>query len=263
MVTVEHVDFSYNGEDAVLSDINLTIREYDFMAVIGPNGGGKSTLIRLILGLLKPDKGRIRVLGERPGKLTQALGYVPQNVHTNADFPITALDVVLMGCLGTGGPFGQSRRTRKECEKDGLATLEHLGMTKHARKKIGELSGGQRQRVFVARSLMTRPRLLLLDEPTAGIDSGGRTDFLNLLQTLNKDVAIVVVTHDLFAVSGYVKSVACVNHRLHYHPQEELEGQTLEAMYNCTVEDVCRVQVLAQGLPGAGLKRSGDADGNP
>jgi len=256
------VDFSYNGEDVVLSDINLTIREHDFMAVIGPNGGGKSTLVRLILGLLKPDKGQIRVLGERPGKLTQALGYVPQNVHINDHFPITALDVVLMGCLGTGGHFEQSKRTRKECEKDGLATLERLGMAKHARKKIGELSGGQRQRVFIARALMTQPRLLLLDEPTAGIDSGGRKDFLNLLETLNKDVAIVVVTHDLFAVSGYVKSVACVNHRLHYHSPEEIEGQTLESMYACSVEDVCLVQVLTQGLPGGGLKRRGDADGN-
>ncbi len=256
------MDFSYNGE-AVLSDINLTIREHDFMAVIGPNGGGKSTLIRLILGLLKPDKGQIRVLGERPGKFTQALGYVPQNVHINDHFPITALDVVLMGCLGTGRRFGQSRLSRKKCEKKGFATLERLGMAEHAHKKIGELSGGQCQRVFIARALMTRPRLLLLDEPTAGIDSGGRADFLNLLKTLNKDVAIVVVTHDLFAVSGYVKSVACVNHRLHYHSQEEIEGQTLETMYACTVEDVCRVQVLAQGLPGAGLKKRGDADGNP
>ncbi|NWH04059.1 ABC transporter ATP-binding protein [Desulfobacter latus] len=257
------MDFSYNGEALVLSDINLTIREHDFMAVIGPNGGGKSTLIRLILGLLKPDKGQIRVLGEPPGKLTQALGYVPQNVHINDHFPITALDVVLMGCLGTGRHFGRSGLPRKACEKKGLATLERLGMAKHARKKIGELSGGQRQRVFIARALMTRPRLLLLDEPTAGIDSGGRRDFLNLLETLNKDVAIVVVTHDLFAVSGYVKSVACVNHRLHYHSQEEIQGQSLETMYDCSVEDVCRVQVLAQGLPGAGLKRSGDADGNP
>lgn len=233
------------------------------MAVIGPNGGGKSTLIRLILGLIKPDKGKIRVLGERPGKLTQALGYVPQNVHINNHFPINALDVVLMGCLGTGGRFGPSGRTRKECEKDGLATLERLGMAEHARKKIGELSGGQRQRVFVARSLMTRPRLLLLDEPMASIDSKGRTDFLNLLETLNKDVAIVVVTHDLFSVSGYVKSVACVNHRLHYHSREEIEGEMLETMYACSVEDVCRVQVLTQGLAGTGLKKTGGAGGNP
>jgi len=257
------VDFSYNGQ-AVLSDINLTIREHDFMAVIGPNGGGKSTLIRLILGLLKPDKGKIRVLGERPGKHSQALGYVPQNVHINGHFPITSLDVVLMGCLGTGGRFGQSRRTRKECEKDGLATLERLGMAKHARKKIGELSGGQRQRVFIARSLMTRPRLLLLDEPTASIDSRGQEDFLNLLEILNKDVAIVVITHDLFAVSKYVKSVACVNHGLHYHSQEEIKGQMLETMYECSVEDVCRVQVLSQVLPGAaGHKNPGGTDGNP
>jgi zinc transport system ATP-binding protein len=256
------VDFSYNGE-AILSNINLTIREHDFIAVIGPNGGGKSTLLRLILGLLKPDRGKIRVLGDRPGKNSQALGYVPQNVHINGHFPITALDVVLMGCLGTGGRFGQARRTRKECKKDGLATLERLGMARHARKKIGELSGGQRQRVFIARSLMTRPRLLFLDEPTASIDSRGQEEFLNLLETLNKDVAIVVITHDLFAVSRYVKSVACVNHGLHYHSQEEIRGQMLETMYECSVEDVCQVQVLSHVLPGAGAVNAGGADGNP
>lgn len=255
------MDFSYNGE-LVLSDINLTIREHDFIAVIGPNGGGKSTLIRLILGLLKPDRGKIRVLGERPGKLTQAVGYVPQNVHINDHFPITALDVVLMGCLGTGGRFGQSRRTRKECEKDGLAALERLGMGGQARKKIGEMSGGQRQRVFIARSLMTRPLLLFLDEPTASIDSRGQEEFLSLLEILNKDVAVVVVTHDLFAVSHYVKSVACVNHGLHYHSQEEIKGQMLETMYECSVEDVCRVQVLTQVMPGAGNKRPEGIDGN-
>jgi zinc transport system ATP-binding protein len=255
------VDFSYNGQ-RVLSDINLTIRENDFLAVIGPNGGGKSTLFRLILGLLRPDKGKIRVLGERPGKNSQALGYVPQNVHINGHFPITALDVVLMGCLGTGGRFGRSRQNRKECEKDGLATLARLGMDRHARKKIGELSGGQRQRVFIARSLMSQPRLLLLDEPTASIDSRGQEDFLNLLEALNKDVAIVVISHDLFAVSNYVKSVACVNHGLHYHSQEEIKGQMLETMYACSVEDVCRVQALSRVMPGAGDKDPGGEDGN-
>jgi len=256
------VDFSYNGE-AVLSDINLTIREHDFMAVVGPNGGGKSTLLRLILGLLKPDKGRIRVLGETPGKRTQALGYVPQNVHINGHFPITALDVVLMGCLGRQRRSGQSARNRRACEKDGLATLDRLGMAGHARKKIGALSGGQRQRVFIARSLMTRPRLLLLDEPTASIDSRGQADFLTLLNTLNRDMAVVVVTHDLFSVSGYVKSVACVNHGLHYHAPGEIEGQMFETMYACAMEDACRVQAMTRGMTGAGDTGKGGAGGNP
>jgi zinc transport system ATP-binding protein len=110
---------------------------------------------------------------------------------------------------------------------------------------------------------MTRPRLLFLDEPTASIDSRGQEEFLNLLETLNKDVAIVVITHDLFAVSRYVKSVACVNHGLHYHSQEEIRGQMLETMYECSVEDVCQVQVLSHVLPGAGAVNAGGADGNP
>ncbi|MCP4454314.1 MAG: ATP-binding cassette domain-containing protein, partial [Planctomycetes bacterium] len=180
------------------------------------------------------------------------------NVHINENFPITAMDVVLMGCLD---PRGRRQKRSKSMEREeAMETLARLHMADHAHKRIGELSGGQRQRVFIARSLMTHPRLLLLDEPTASIDTKGQADFYELLEVLNKEVAILVVSHDLFIVSNYVKSVACVNQGLHYHPHEEITGEMLETMYACSVEDVCRVQVLAHGLPKT--KLTGGSHGN-
>ncbi len=244
LVDIRDVDFFYNGQPA-LTGINLTIREKDFTAIIGPNGGGKSTLLKLILGLLTPDRGSIRVMGKPPKENGAAVGYVPQNVHTNKNFPITALDVVRMGVAKSHAKSMGKSQLRDAA----MAALTRLQMAEHAFKRIGQLSGGQRQRVFIARSLMTQTRLLLLDEPTASIDTKGQADFYKLLEDLNKDVAIVVVSHDLFVVSNYVKSVACVNKRLHYHPHEEITGEMMEAMYDCSVEDVCRVQVLAHGMP--------------
>lgn len=248
--------FSYNGQQ-VLDQVNLTIRQNDFIAVIGPNGGGKTTLLKLILGLLNPDRGRIRVLGDLPSKASSVIGYVPQNVNINDNFPITAMDVVLMGKLD---PKKRWQKTTAQDRAEAEDTLDRLGMGGHGLKKIGELSGGQRQRVFIARALMTRPRLLLLDEPTASIDTKGQTDFYKLLKQLNREVAILVVSHDLFVVSNYVKSVACVNQGLHYHPHEEITGDMLETMYSCSVEDVCRVQMLAHGR--AKTKGSGQNPSN-
>ncbi|MCP4022124.1 MAG: ATP-binding cassette domain-containing protein, partial [Desulfobacteraceae bacterium] len=162
------------------------------------------------------------------------------------NFPITALDIVLMGKLDPEKRWRQKKTLDRE---EAMATLSRLEMADHAQRKIGELSGGQRQRVFIARSLMTQPKLLLLDEPTASIDTKGQADFYKLLKDLNKDVAILVVSHDLFVVSNYVKSVACVNKSLHYHPHEEITGDMLETMYSCSVDDICQVQILAHGMP--------------
>lgn len=245
IIEVKHLDFTYTGE-AVLKDVNLTIPEKDFVAVIGPNGGGKSTLFKLILGLLKPGKGTILVDGKSPREASPCIGYVPQNVHINGSFPITVMDVVLMGKLGSKqGLFRRSAANRR----DALAALERMGMAGHADKKIGMLSGGQRQRVFIARALATQPRLLLLDEPTASIDTKGHTDLYRLLSEINQDVTILVVSHDLLVISRYVKSVACVNKGLHYHDQAEITGDMFGTMYRCTVEEVCPVELVAHGLP--------------
>ena len=246
LVELKNVAFSYNGE-AVLKNINLRVDRDDFIAVIGPNGGGKSTLLKLILGLLEPDTGRVSVMGREPGNFSSAIGYVPQNVNINENFPITALDVVLMGALEPGKKRGRAEKAKSR--QSAMESLDRLHMASHAHKRIGALSGGQRQRVFIARSLITKPTLLLLDEPTASIDTRGQADFYEQLKELNKEVSIVVVSHDLFVISKYVKSVACVNRGLHYHSHAEISGEVIETMYSCSVEDVCRVQVMAHGLP--------------
>ncbi len=250
IVEIRDVTFAYNGE-MVLQDVSLDIRQGDFIAMIGPNGGGKTTLLKLMLGLLKPDKGGIRVMGQPASQAAPNIGYVRQDVHIHHNFPITAMDVVMMGKLAR-----RKRWPRKSAEnrRQAMSALERLEMAAHADKKIGELSGGQRQRVFIARALVTDPKLLLLDEPTASIDTKGQAEFFAMLKDLNKDVTILVVSHDLFAVSRYVKSVACVNRQLHYHNQAEITGEMLETMYPCTDEEVCPVELLAHGLPHRVLK---------
>ncbi len=250
IVEIKDLDFAYNGE-AVLENVNLAAQPQDYIAIIGPNGGGKTTLLKLILGLLKPDRGTVRVDGQSPGEASACIGYVPQDVHMNRSFPITAGEVVLMGKRHPG-----KRRSRPSAadRRDALVALERLGMAAHADKKIGLLSGGQRQRVFIARALVSQPKILLLDEPTANIDTKGQADFYRLLRELNQDMTILVVSHDLLVISRYVKTVACVNKGLHYHDQAEITGVMLESMYPCTVEEVCPVELVAHGLPHRVLK---------
>ena len=250
IVEIKNVDFSYNGEN-VLRNVSLTINQNDFIAMIGPNGGGKTTLLKLMLGLLKPDKGDIRILGRSTQKASSFIGYVPQDVHLNQTFPITAIDIVLMGKLDPKKRWAKKSVTNRQ---EAMSTLDRLEMAMHAEKRIGELSGGQRQRVFIARALVTQPKLLLLDEPTASIDTKGQADFFRLLKELNAEIAILVVSHDLLVVSRYVKSVACVNRELHYHNQAEITGDMLETMYPCTDEEVCPVELVAHGLPHRVLK---------
>ena len=245
IIEVKDLDFAYNGE-VVLDGVNLSIPEKDFVAIIGPNGSGKTTLVKLMLGLLTPAKGTIHVDGKLPHQASSCIGYVPQDVHINRSFPVTAIDVVLMGKLD---PTQRMSRRSMANRRDALAALERMEMQAHADKKIGMLSGGQRQRVFIARALVSRPKLLLLDEPTASIDTKGQEDFYRLLRALNKDITVLVVSHDLLVISRYVKSVACVNKKLHYHGQAEITGEMLETMYLCSAEEVCPVELVAHGLP--------------
>jgi zinc transport system ATP-binding protein len=250
IVEIRDVSFAYNGQ-TVLEEVNMGIDPEDFIAVIGPNGGGKTTLLKLMLGLLRPGSGSIRVFGESTRKASRFIGYVPQDVHINRNFPVSAVDVVLMGKLEPGKRWtGNTARDRR----DAIRALEQMEMAHLADKRIGELSGGQRQRVFIARALVTSPRLLLLDEPTASIDTKGQVDFFRLLQTLNENITIVVVSHDLMAISTHVKSVACVNRRVHYHSQAEITGEMMETMYPCAPEEVCPVELVAHGLPHRVLK---------
>jgi zinc transport system ATP-binding protein len=244
IIQLQNVWFAYNGK-TVLEDVSLDIRPGDFIAMIGPNGGGKTTLLKLMLGLLKPDQGLIKVLGDPAEKASHHIGYVPQDVHINRSFPITAIDVVLMGKLRPDKRWAPSSLQDR---REAMDALEHMEIANYAGSKIDTLSGGQRQRIFIARALVAQPKILLLDEPTASIDARGQAEFYRLLKALNKDITILVVSHDLVAISTHVKSVACVNRRLHYHNQAEITGEMLEEMYPCVDEEVCPVELLAHGL---------------
>ncbi len=241
IITINNMSFSYNQEN-VLDNINLNIEPGDFMAIVGPNGSGKTTLLKLILGLLKPDTGSIHIKDSIGNEAHQAIGYVPQNVHLNQDFPITALDVVMMGTFRPQDRW--RRRHEKKDRQDAMTSLEKMDMGGKAHQKIGRLSGGERQRVLIARALVTRPKLLLLDEPTASIDTSGQARFFQLLTDLNTDVTILVVTHDLLVVSRYVKSVACVNRRLHYHRPNDLDRDMFNTMQACSAAELCPVGMV-------------------
>ncbi|MGD9303997.1 MAG: ABC transporter ATP-binding protein [Desulfobacterales bacterium] len=245
IIKVRDLNFSYNGQP-VLRDVDLEVAAGDFMAMIGPNGGGKTTLLKLMLGLLSADRGQILIFGKSPKAVSHRIGYVPQDVHINKDFPVSVLDVVLMGKLKPGRGWTRHSDNDRAAARQALEKVE---MADHDDRRIGELSGGQLQRVFVARALVTEPDLLFLDEPTASIDTKGQREFYTLLKELNESITIIVVSHDLMVVSGYVKSVACVNQRLHYHGHAELTGEMIELMYQCTAEEVCPVELIAHGVP--------------
>jgi zinc transport system ATP-binding protein len=247
IVEIANLCYSNDGID-ILHDINLTVNKGDFIAIIGPNGGGKTTLLKLILGLLKPTRGSITIKeNTRTRSGASAIGYVPQHVNHNLSFPATALDVVLMGTHKPGRRF-RFGNTAAEKE-DARETLEKLGIADCADRKIIALSGGQRQRVLIARALVSHPKLLVLDEPTASIDTKGQTEFYELLVELNKEQTILMVSHDLLVVSKYVKSIACLNRRMHYHQSFGSSGEVLDAFYSCSVEEICPVGVISKGMP--------------
>jgi zinc transport system ATP-binding protein len=198
IIDIQNLNFSYNRQP-VLRDVNLSVDQGDFVAMIGPNGGGKTTLLKLMLGLLSANSGVVRIFNRSPQDVSHRIGYVPQDVHINKNFPVSALDVVLMGKLKPG------RRRSRHSHQDrraALNALDQVELKNYRDHRIGELSGGQKQRVFIARALVTDPELLILDEPTASIDTKGQNDFYSLLKELNRTITIIVVSHDLMVVSG-------------------------------------------------------------
>ena len=245
IIEIKDLSFSYNSQP-VLREVNLTVSRGDFVAMIGPNGGGKTTLLKLMLGLLKAESGSVRIFKKPPQEISHRIGYVPQDVHINKNFPISAVDVVLMGKLKPGR--GWSRHSRQD-RLAAIEALDQVDMKKYRDQRIGQLSGGQKQRVFVARALVTDPELLFLDEPTASIDTRGQNEFYSLLKELNETITIIVVSHDLMVISGSIKSVICVNQRLHYHGHAELTGEMIEMMYDCAADETCPVELIAHGLP--------------
>ncbi|TLP40909.1 metal ABC transporter ATP-binding protein [Arcobacter arenosus] len=231
IIEIKNLFFTYD-KNYVLEDINLDILHNDFLAIIGPNGGGKSTLLKLILDLLKPKKGQIK----RDLSIS-SIGYVPQNTNLNTDFPITALEVVLMGHVGKKKSFFGYCKEDVSCA---MNSLKQVGMEDFANSKIGDLSGGQRQRVFIARALCSNPKIMLLDEPTASIDVKGQTEIYELLKELNKSISIVVISHDISVLMNYAKNVAHVNKNLVYHHLKNIE-QTFDTQN----EHLCEVELLS------------------
>ena len=235
VIELEHVGFSY-GSQPVLEDVTLTVRERDFLCIVGPNAGGKTTLLKLVLGLLRPSGGTVRVFGGPPARSRSRIGYMPQHASLDPLFPVTVQDVVLMGRLTGSSPFGPYRRRDRE---EALHALDMLRLADVRRRSFADLSGGQRQRVLIARALVSSPDLLLLDEPTANVDAVLECELFELLNRLNERMTIALVTHDLGFVSRYVKRVVCVNRRVAVHRTSEITGEMIHEIYG---SDVCMVR---------------------
>lgn len=261
-VTIEGLNFSYGGSERTLENISLSLRSGEFLAVIGPNGGGKTTLLRLILGLLHPQCGSVSVFGSPPTTMSRRIGYVPQFSTMQLDFPASVLDMTLMGGACPNFRAG-GWPTDKEAKQKALAYLDILGLSDCARLPVGSLSGGQRQRALVARALMGRqesfgpdldhrnahpgngeaPFLLLLDEPTASIDPQGKFCFYEFIGKLRGSVSVIVVSHDLFMVSPFFNSIAFVNKTLTPLSGTTLTPENLNTLFGshlheCPVADI-------------------------
>lgn len=235
LIDIDHVTYGYE-EKAVLEDVSLAITGRDFIIVIGPNGGGKTTLLKLILGIMPPWSGAIRFADG----VRERLGYVPQSANFNRNFPISVFDMVLTGCMQADSYL--KRHSRRDYEKTG-AIIEKLSLYEKRRDNITDLSGGQLQRVLIARALVSDPLVLLLDEPTTAMDATSQTGLLDLLAELQEKMAIVVVTHDPTPYAQSYRHIACLNGHLYWHERGELDSRTLERVYGCPVE------ILGHGIP--------------
>ncbi len=227
-------------QETILQDVNLEVYNGDFIGLIGPNGGGKSTLLKVILGLLPAQSGQVTILGQDVCHGRHTIGYVPQFVESDRAFPISVWDTVRMGLLTGWKLFHRlSKQEKGQIE----AALAEVGMLDLRQSAMGELSGGQRQRVFIARALVANPKILLLDEPTASVDPNVTKDIYELLSQLNQKMAIVLVSHDMMAVSSFTKTIACLNRKLVYHNSKELSAEMLNDVYGCPVD------LIAHGIP--------------
>jgi len=239
LIELKNVHFSY-GLAPVLQGITLDILEGEFLGIVGPNAGGKSTLLKLILGQIKAQQGHIRVLDAPPHKARSLMGYVPQYPSFQRGFPITVEQVVLLGRLGFKASTARwwPQRLGAEDRKMALKALQEVEAENLATRQIDQLSGGQLQRVLLARALVAQPRLLILDEPTANIDQRMESDIFDLLALLNERMTILVVSHDISFISSYVDRVACINRTLVCHHTDQVDAGVIQNLYG---EEVRRV----------------------
>ena len=245
-VEVKDLWFSYDGE-WTLRGVDLSLARGELLALIGPNGGGKSTLIRVLLGLLSPVRGHVRVLGVEPG-VSRQVSYVPQDTSVRRHFPIRAVDVVALGRKDPWRPLTEEDRrlAMEEMERFGVASCGEL--------KMSQLSGGQRQRVLIARAFVSRPRLILMDEPTANLDPGSQELLYRELKAFcDGGGTAIVASHDIMAISSMATSVACIRGTLHYHPAPEVDPGAVLLAYG-----TCPVELVAHGLPHRVLRPHGE-----
>jgi zinc transport system ATP-binding protein len=225
LLHIKNLTVGYD-EKPILEKVNLDVFKHDFIGIIGPNGGGKTTLLKTIVGLLQPQEGQIVYNSGKP------IGYLPQLNQHDTRFPILVREVVMSGLFGQRGILG---RFKKSDVENVHHWLEFAGITHLANKRFGTLSGGQRQRALLCRALVSEPELLILDEPNTFVDNRFEGELYELLKRLNQTIAIMVVTHDLGTISTYVKSIACVNRDLHHHHSNIITPKQLEA-YNCPIQ---------------------------
>jgi zinc transport system ATP-binding protein len=230
MVEIKELNFSY-GNIPALRDVNLTIDAGDFVGIIGPNGGGKTTLLKLMLGLLEPDGGSLMIGGLTPRRARGLIGYVPQTPHIEAGFPMRVREATAMGLMTSRSFF--PRFSRAEWERVHSA-LEMTGISALADRGYGELSGGQRQRVLIARAMVSQPKLILMDEPTAQVDTSAEKSIMELLAELNRNgITIALVSHDVGFISTFVTRIICVNREVHQHLCSEiLPEDVAHELYN-------------------------------
>lgn len=229
LIKIKNLTVGYDKEP-VLRNVNLEIFESDFIGVIGPNGGGKTTLLKTILGLLKPMKGSIEFRQDIDDR-KKPIGYLPQVKHIDKNFPITVYDVVRSGSIMKNTKNGSVPGIKQKTEK----LLVEMGISTIRNKAIGELSGGQMQRVFLCRALLSDPKILILDEPDTFVDNRFEGELYQKLRQLNERMAIMLVSHDIGTISSYVKTIACVNGTLHYHKSNIISQEQLES-YNCPIQ---------------------------
>ncbi|MEI8045987.1 MAG: ABC transporter ATP-binding protein [Bacteroidota bacterium] len=228
LLQLDNVTAGYDN-GIVLRDVSMTVQDQDFIGVIGPNGGGKTTLIKLILGLIKPISGTVQRFDNQQGSF---IGYLPQQSQIDRKFPITVQDIVLSGLMSAGGMFNRYSSKDKNQASD---LLSQMGIGHLARRTAAELSGGQLQRVFICRALISSPKLLILDEPNTFVDNRFEHEMYELLQQFNERMAIMIISHDVGTISYFVKTIACVNTYLHYHPSNIITEEQL-AGYNCPLQ---------------------------
>lgn len=234
VISLDNVSFRYDRLP-VLENVSLQVKDKEFLGIVGPNAGGKSTLLKIILGLLKPQAGRVRVLGKKPAQQRRQIGYVPQYPAFARDFPITVEQVVLLGRLGSGRFWGNYTAEDYQAAQQALHEVEASDL---AQRLVGALSGGQLQRVLLARALVSHPQILILDEPTANIDMRLENDIFDQLKQLNARMTILVVSHDIGFISNYVHRVACLNRTLTCHHTDRIDGQVIQDLYDENVRMV-------------------------